>query len=603
MPLTPVSDKPSIAKLSLSQPVEGLIADSDGLSGDMIFDTSAAGPYSVIRNNTFGRHRGRDVVTHSTGGLIENNTFGDINWTAIDLAPNFDWHEGPSAHDLTIQGNTFIGGDASYWLGPSQISVKGGATGINIKDNKFHNAPEISIDVGMAYRVNILNSGIFADGTRPRLVPGGVVNVQDSSTITVDGMIIQDTRPNTQPPYVTVANSVDVTVSGVVVASNVPICNLTATPASIPKNGTSTLTASCNPAATSYSWTGGTCLATTASTCTVAPATTTTYTVAGINPGGTGATANAEVTVLPGKTYSDNGDGTVTDPTTGLQWMRCSMGQTWDGTTCTGTNTSIYTWDQANALTGTVTFAGQSDWRVPNIRELQTIVDRSRYDPAVDTATFPETPWSYFWSASASAYPTPTAWLLDFQYGGTINQYTSSGFAVRLVRSGQALGPLLNPARPTSDYFDSSNGTVTHTPTGLMWQRCAKGQTWTGSTCSGSATVYIRDAAVALTDNFAGQTDWRLPTINELESLVDYTISSPTVNATVFANTQTRSISPYFWSASAAVFNSAYAWPVRFDNGVVDYYGKKSSAYQVRLVRAAVMEPPMFGVMEPQTGE
>src|SRR5665811_1677418 len=79
---------------------------------------------------------------------------------------------------------------------------------------------------------------------------------------------------------------------------------------------------------------------------------------------------------LAGKTYSDNGDGTVTDPTTGLIWMRCSMGQIWNGGTCTGA-TSTYNWDQANALTGTVPFAGHSDWRVPNIRELQTIVDRS----------------------------------------------------------------------------------------------------------------------------------------------------------------------------------------------------------------------------------
>jgi len=78
---------------------------------------------------------------------------------------------------------------------------------------------------------------------------------------------------------------------------------------------------------------------------------------------------------MAAKTYTDNGDGTVTDPTTGLQWMRCSMGQTWDGvnSTCTGT-ASTYTFDQANALTGTVTFAGQSDWRVPTIQELQTIL-------------------------------------------------------------------------------------------------------------------------------------------------------------------------------------------------------------------------------------
>jgi len=67
-------------------------------------------------------------------------------------------------------------------------------------------------------------------------------------------------------------------------------------------------------------------------------------------------------------TYSDNGDGTVTDPTTGLIWMRCSMGQTWTGSTCIGT-ASGYTRDQAIALTSTVSFASQTDWRLPNIRE------------------------------------------------------------------------------------------------------------------------------------------------------------------------------------------------------------------------------------------
>ena len=45
---------------------------------------------------------------------------------------------------------------------------------------------------------------------------------------------------------------------------------------------------------------------------------------------------------LAAKTYAINNDGTVTDPTTGLTWMRCAMGQSWNGTTCTGTG-SRYT--------------------------------------------------------------------------------------------------------------------------------------------------------------------------------------------------------------------------------------------------------------------
>ncbi len=90
-------------------------------------------------------------------------------------------------------------------------------------------------------------------------------------------------------------NTASVTVF--VTTSVTPVCTLTAAPASIAPGGTATLTANCDPAATSYIWTGGTCPPTTASGCTVTPSATTTYTVAGINSSGTGTAAVAAVTV------------------------------------------------------------------------------------------------------------------------------------------------------------------------------------------------------------------------------------------------------------------------------------------------------------------
>jgi uncharacterized membrane protein len=77
-------------------------------------------------------------------------------------------------------------------------------------------------------------------------------------------------------------------------------CTLTASPASIVSGSSSTLTANCSPAITSYVWTGGSCAGTTASTCTVSPSSTTTYTVAGVNARGTGAATSATVTVTSG---------------------------------------------------------------------------------------------------------------------------------------------------------------------------------------------------------------------------------------------------------------------------------------------------------------
>jgi sugar lactone lactonase YvrE len=82
-------------------------------------------------------------------------------------------------------------------------------------------------------------------------------------------------------------------------APAVPVCTVSASASTVNAGSSSTLTASCSPAATSYVWTGGTCSTSTNSTCAVTPSSTATYTVAGVNAGGTGSTASVTVTVTP----------------------------------------------------------------------------------------------------------------------------------------------------------------------------------------------------------------------------------------------------------------------------------------------------------------
>lgn len=91
-------------------------------------------------------------------------------------------------------------------------------------------------------------------------------------------------------------NPHSVMISGVGVVSNAPVCTLNASPTSVRKNGTSTLIVSCNPAATSFTWTGGTCAGVAAATCTVTPTVTTIYSVIGRNSYGSSA-SSASVTV------------------------------------------------------------------------------------------------------------------------------------------------------------------------------------------------------------------------------------------------------------------------------------------------------------------
>ena len=136
----------------------------------------------------------------------------------------------------------------------------------------------------------------------------------------------------------------------------------------------------------------------------------------------------------PASRFTDNGDGTVTDKVTGLHWKRCSEGQTWDGTTCTGTATA-YTWQQAMDLAEAASYAGKSDWRLPSIEELRSIVEQACIEPAIDLTVFPATPSVGWWSSSPYAGYAGQAWTIFFYDGKDANNNKDSGNCrVRLVR-------------------------------------------------------------------------------------------------------------------------------------------------------------------------
>lgn len=149
-------------------------------------------------------------------------------------------------------------------------------------------------------------------------------------------------------------------------------------------------------------------------------------------------------------------------------------------------------------------------------------------------------------------------------------------------------------------FIDNKNGTVTFKSNGLMWQRCSVGQTWTGETCSGEAKTMTWDDAMKLSNRFAGYNDWRLPTREELKTLVfcsdgeydsnsdwictnNLKVTHPTINSLYFPNTQSYSYwSSLTFSSSSAL--SSKAWFVHFFSG--NYrYGDKDDNYSVRLVR------------------
>ena len=137
----------------------------------------------------------------------------------------------------------------------------------------------------------------------------------------------------------------------------------------------------------------------------------------------------------PDSRFTDHGDGTVSDAATGLLWKRCAEGLS--GAGCASGTVSSFTWQNALQHAADADFANRTDWRLPNKNELESLVERRCYDPAINATFFPNTPSSWVWSASPYAAFPHYAWGVYFD-GGNVNGNVKGyvGY-VRLVRGGQ----------------------------------------------------------------------------------------------------------------------------------------------------------------------
>ena len=139
--------------------------------------------------------------------------------------------------------------------------------------------------------------------------------------------------------------------------------------------------------------------------------------------------------------FTDNGDGTVTDNCTGLMWKKCSEPDT-STTTCGGTH-STYTWANALGQCEGLSFAGHADWRLPNIKELFSVVVeenpaisgvKALGAPYINQTVFPSTVSSNYWSSTTIPDDTSYALYVYFLIGYTSDGNKTNSRYVRCVR-------------------------------------------------------------------------------------------------------------------------------------------------------------------------
>jgi hypothetical protein len=148
---------------------------------------------------------------------------------------------------------------------------------------------------------------------------------------------------------------------------------------------------------------------------------------------GTSQTIKSYVTnEWPDSRYIDHNNGTVTDKVTKLMWAKCALGQDSASTTCSGYATK-YNWRDALEQANSSTLAGYSDWRLPNVKELYSLLALDRFEPKINLSIFPRSVSDEYWTSS----PIENAhgWTVDFRIGYHQQLSRTSGHRVRLVRS------------------------------------------------------------------------------------------------------------------------------------------------------------------------
>ena len=318
----------------------------------------------------------------------------------------------------------------------------------------------------------------------------------------------------------------------------------------------------------------------------------------------------------PEPRFTPNADTTVTDNLTGLVWARDGNimptrdpGWDADGTA----NDGAVTWQHALdyvAKLNAENYLTHNDWRLPNVNELESLVNANEANSAtwLNTEGFTNVQAFFYWSSTSFPFNSivwPVNMLDGFMYydlksssnyvwpvrsgqcgssaiclpkTGQTKCYDESGAEISCTGTGQDGEIQAGVAWPDPRFTDNGDETVTDDLTELMWTKDANlpgdSKTWQ------EALDYVKGMNNGTYSNF-GHTDWRLPNRKELHSLIDYS-QVPVLPADhPFTNVQNF----YYWSSTTYADYPAIAWIVYMGQGFLDGGNKYLNWFYVWPVR------------------
>jgi len=298
----------------------------------------------------------------------------------------------------------------------------------------------------------------------------------------------------------------------------------------------------------------------------------------------------------PGPRFEIEGE-TVTDRLTGLAW-------------CHNANLAEFplTWQEALDYVAQMNRSralGYSDWRLPNRRELRSLISHQTRRPALpENQPFTNIFNGWYWSSTTATISPAHAWYVNIDggrmfYGGKDQSflvwpvrgqgsgvlpatgqtrcYAEAGEVIPCAGTGQDSEFSCGCCWPSPRFQEASPEGIIDRLTNLCWRRAAE-------LCGPVIWAQALAAVAGLNEQPGGSRDWRLPNINELESLVDCGTHGPALPAGYpFVKTQ-----DVYWSSTTSLYEPDWAWALYLNKGAVGVGQKTQAGFHVWAVQNRV---------------